>query len=91
MVATICLSITQKYSQRAEYLFRKTRRSSTRLEKAKRTVLARSKYAPAKAENTAVEAANLVFLTEKKLRELEYYKGEKAVVDRWCEIVPCNN
>ena len=46
-----------------------------RLEKAKRVVLVRSKYAPAKAGKTAVEAANLVFLTEKKLREFEYYKG----------------
>ena len=82
------MSITQKYSQRAEYPFRKPKRSSTRLEKAKRVVLVRSKYAPAKAEKAAVEAANLVFPTEKKSRELEYYKGEKTVVPLSTETKP---
>jgi hypothetical protein len=61
MVATICLSITRKYSQRAEHLFRKTRRSSSKLEKAKRVVLVHLKYTPAKAEKADVEAANLIF------------------------------
>ena len=56
--------------------------------KAKRTVLVRSKYAPAKDEKAAVEAANLVFLAEKKLRELEYYKGEKVVVPSSTETKP---
>jgi hypothetical protein len=48
----------------------------------------RSKCAPAKAEKTAVEAANLVFQTEKKLRDFEYYKGEKAVVPLLTETKP---
>jgi hypothetical protein len=46
----IYLSITQKSSQRAQQPFVKARRLSTRLEKAKRVVLVRSKYAPAEAE-----------------------------------------
>ncbi len=58
------------------------------MEKAKRVVLVQSKYTPAKAEKAAVEAANLLFLTEKKLRELEYYKGEKAVVPLSTETKP---
>ena len=48
----------------------------------------RSKYAPAKDEKAAVEAANLVFLTKKKLRELEHYKSEKAVVPLLTETKP---
>ncbi len=48
----------------------------------------RSKYVPAKAEKAAVEAANLVFLTEKNLCEFEYYKGEKAVVPLLTETKP---
>ncbi len=58
------------------------------MEKAKRVVLVRSKYVPAKAEKAAVEAVNLVLLTEKKLRELEYYKDEKAVVPLLTETKP---
>ncbi len=58
------------------------------MEKVKRVVLVRSKYAPAKAEKAAVEAVNLVFLTEKKLRELEYCKSEKTVVPLSTETKP---
>jgi len=61
MAATIYLSTTRKSYRKAEHFSVKGRRSSTRLGKAKRTVLVRSKYGPAEAEHYVVKTTNPVF------------------------------